>query len=118
MKRKTWYILTAVAILLPLSVGALADETPKMPYVFAMYCDMCHKENVQIGPVGIFDMKTKEGNELHPEYIRNNTRFGYDAMPAFRLSEVSEKEMDDIVTYLKDVADYRKTNPDYQPGNE
>jgi hypothetical protein len=36
-------------------------------------------------------------------------------MPAFRLSEVSEKELDDIVIYLRDLAEYRKTNPDYQP---
>jgi mono/diheme cytochrome c family protein len=116
MKRKSWRILAAAPILgMLLSSGAMADEPPKMPYVFGMYCIMCHKEKVQIGPIGIFDMKTKEGNELHPEYIRNNTRFGYNAMPAFRLSEVSEKELDDIVIYLRDLAEYRKANPGYQP---
>lgn len=116
MKRKTRDILAAVPILwIFLSTGALASEPPEMPYVFGMYCLMCHKENVQIGPIGIFDMKTKEGNELHKEYIRNNTRFGYNAMPAFRLSEVSGKEMEEIVTYLRDLAEYRKAHPGYQP---
>ncbi len=95
--------------------GAQAQEPPKMPYVFAMYCFMCHKEGVQIGPVGIFDMVSKSGNPLHEQFIRNNTRFGINAMPAFRISEVSPKELNAIVTYLKDVAAYRKTHPDYKP---
>ena len=116
MKSKTLKIFAALLVFgMLLSAWVQADEPPKMPYVFGMYCFMCHKEKVQIGPIGIFDMKTKEGNYLHPEYIRNNTRFGYNAMPAFRLSEVSEKEMDDIVTYLKNLAAYRKTHSDYQP---
>ena len=62
-----------------------------MPYVFAMYCLMCHKEGVQIGPTGIFDMLSKTGNPLHEQYIRNNVRFGFNAMPAFRMSEVSPR---------------------------
>lgn len=116
MKMNIWKLLPASALLsLLLSTGAAADEPPKMPYVFGMYCFMCHKEHVQIGPIGMFDMKSKEGNELHPAYIRNNTRFGYKAMPAFRLSEISEKEMDDIVAYLKALAAYRKSHPGYQP---
>lgn len=116
MKRKIWKIFPALLVLgMLVCAWAEAAEPPKMPYVFGMYCFMCHKEKVQIGPVGIFDMKTKDGNYLHPEYIRNNTRFGFNAMPAFRLSEVTEKEMDGIVSYLKDLAEYRKANPGYQP---
>jgi mono/diheme cytochrome c family protein len=116
MKRKTWKILAAVPILgILLSTGALADSPPKMPYVFGMYCYMCHQQKVQIGPVGILDMKSKEGNDLNSEYIRNNVRFGYNAMPAFRLSEVSAKQLDDIVSYLKELAKYRKVHPSYQP---
>lgn len=97
------------------SAVARAQEPPKMPYVFAMYCVMCHKEGVQIGPTGIFDMQSKSGNPLHEQYIRNNTRFGFNAMPAFRVSEVSPKELNAIVAYLKDVAAYRKANPGYKP---
>ena len=116
MNRKVLTILAAVLVsgMLP-SAGAQAQEPPKMPYVFAMYCFMCHKEGVQIGPVGIFDMLSKSGNPLHEQFIRNNTRFGFNAMPAFRISEVSPRELNAIVTYLKDVAAYRKTNPDYKP---
>jgi hypothetical protein len=37
MKRKSWRILAAVPILgMLLSSGALANEPPKMPYVFGM----------------------------------------------------------------------------------
>jgi len=116
MNRKTLIIIAAVLVSGMLSGStAQAQQPPKMPYVFEMYCFMCHKEGVQIGPVGIFDMLSKSGNPLHEQYIRNNTRFGFNAMPAFRISEVSPRELNAIVTYLKDVAAYRKTNPDYKP---
>lgn len=109
-------ILAATLLLAAfLAPAARAAAPPKMPYVFAMYCYMCHKEGVQIGPTGIFDMVSKSGNPLHEQYIRNNVRFGFKAMPAFRLSEVSPKEMDQIVAYMKDVAAYRKVNRGYSP---
>ena len=116
MNRKTIKILAAVLVSgMLLSSGVQAQEPPKMPYVFAMYCVMCHKEGVQIGPIGIYDMLSKTGNPLHEQYIRNNTRFGFNAMPAFRVSEVTPKELNAIVAYLKDVAAYRKTHPDFNP---
>ena len=110
-------LIVALGLALGICSGpvALASAPPKMPYVFAMYCFMCHKEGVQIGPIGIFDMQAKTGNPLHEQYIRNNVRFGIKAMPAFRLSEVSPKELDAIVAYMKDVAAYRKANPAYKP---
>lgn len=120
MNRKTLSIAAAALALVLLAgpgvqAGARAPEAPKMPYVFAMYCLMCHKVGVQIGPTGIFDMTSKSGNPLHEQYIRNNVRFGYNAMPAFRLSEVSPRELDVMVAYLKALAAYRKANPGFQP---
>ncbi len=116
MNRKTLSIFAATLVfgMFPGS-SAQALQPPKMPYVFAMYCFMCHKAGVQIGPMGMFDMQSKSGNPLHEQYIRNNVRFGYNAMPAFRLSEVTPKELDDIVNYLKVVAAYRKIHPEYMP---
>jgi len=120
MNRKTLSI-AAAALLFGMLLGpvtpsgAQAPAAPKMPYVFAMYCLMCHKVGVQIGPAGIFDMVSKSGNPLHEQYIRNNVRFGFNAMPAFRLSEVSPRELDAMVAYLKALAAYRKANPGYQP---
>lgn len=117
MNRKSVKIITALLISGTLLAGvrARAAEPPRMPYVFAMYCFMCHKEGVQIGPTGIFDMLSKSGNPLHEQYIRNNVRFGYNAMPAFRISEISPKELNAIVNYLKNVAAYRKLHPNYKP---
>ncbi len=115
MKRKPLSILAVLILWLAAAPIARASEPPTMPYVFAMYCYMCHKQGVQIGPVGIFDMQSKTGNPLHEQYIRNNVRFGIKAMPAFRLSEVSPKELDQIVLYMKDIAAYRKTHPGYKP---
>lgn len=116
MNRNTLLIVTVALVFGVLSGSrAQAQEPPKMPYVFAMYCVMCHKEGVQIGPIGIFDMLSKTGNPLHEQYIRNNVRFGFNAMPAFRLSEINPAELNSIVTYLKHVAAYRKTHPNYNP---
>jgi mono/diheme cytochrome c family protein len=108
----------ATAALIGLALPAartVAEEPPRMPYVFEMYCFMCHKPGVQIGPMQIFDMKTKTGNPLHEEYIRNNVRFGIRAMPAFRVSEVGPRELDEIVVYMRAVAAYRTAHPDYKP---
>lgn len=116
MTRKT---LKSTAIVLctgiMLSTHAWANEQPKMPYIFEKYCFGCHKEHVQTGPIGILDMRTKAGNPLNEEYIRSNIRFGYNAMPSFRPSEVSDKGMDEIVSYLKVLAAYRKAHPGYHP---
>ena len=101
-----------------ISMSAWADEQPRMPYVFEKNCYSCHREHVQVGPIGILDMRSKAGNPLHDEYIRSNVRFGYNAMPAFRPSEVSDKALDEIISYLKALAAYRKTHPDYQPDPE
>jgi mono/diheme cytochrome c family protein len=95
--------------------AARAEEPPRMPYAFETYCHMCHKAGVQIGPMQIFDMKTKTGNPLHEQYIRNNVRFGLRAMPAFRVSEIGPRELDEIVSYMKAVAAYRRAHPEYQP---
>ena len=116
MNRKSLMIAAAAVVCGMLTgTGARAQEPPKMPYVFGMYCFMCHKEGVQIGPTGIFDMLSKSGNPLHEQYIRNHVRFGYNAMPAFRPSEVSPKELNEMVAYLKELAAYRKGHPGYQP---
>jgi cytochrome c5 len=117
MNRKNLLTVAAALVFGMLMPGsrAQAQQPPRMPYVFGMYCFMCHKEGVQIGPTGIFDMQSKTGNPLHEQYIRNNVRFGFNAMPAFRLSEVSPKEMNAIVAYLRDLAAYRKAHPGYKP---
>jgi len=116
MTRTRLSVATAALICLALPGPRIgAEEPPRMPYVFEMYCFMCHKPGVQIGPMQIFDMKTRTGNPLHEQYIRNNVRFGMRAMPAFRLSEIGPRELDEIVAYMKAVATYRKARPDYRP---
>ena len=116
MNRKALKTVAAVLVSgMLLSVGAQAQEPPKMPYVFEKNCFLCHKSPERTGPTGIYDMLSKSGNPLHEQYIRNNVRFGLNAMPAFRVSEVTPKGLNAIVTYLKDVAAYRKTNPVYKP---
>lgn len=95
-----------------LSTSASPQQNePLMPYTYAMYCHQCHAQEPGVGPLGIMDMKDKDGNLMHPEYILGNVRFGFKAMPAFRNPEVSDQEMQEIVTYLKNLASYRAANP-------
>lgn len=95
--------------------GAQANEAPKMPYVFEANCLLCHRVPEQSGPSSIFDMRSKDGNPLHRQYIRSNVRFGLNAMPAFRVSEVSEQGLEDIVRYLEEVAAHRRDHHEYRP---
>ena len=98
-----------------LVVNAQANGQPRMPYAFEKFCFPCHRAEIRTGPAAILDMRSKAGNPLHEEYIRSNIRFGFNAMPAFRPSEVNDKAMNEIVSYLKGLAAYRKVHPDYQP---
>ena len=110
------FLLVAAALVSALTgKSAGADGPPKMPYSFEMNCFGCHKEHVQSGPIGILDMRSKAGNPLHEQFIRSNVRFGYNAMPAFRPSEVSARDLDGIVAYLRDLAAYRKAHPGFKP---
>lgn len=109
------HVACALVSAMTISTSSAAGGPPKMPFVFEKNCFSCHKEHVQVGPLKIYDMRTKVGNPLHEEYLRSNVRFGFNAMPAFRHSEVSSRDLDSIVAYLKDVAAYRKSNPGYQP---
>jgi len=93
------------------TLASAQQNEPLMPYTYAMYCHQCHSQEPGVGPLGIMDMKDKDGNLMHPEYILGNVRFGFKAMPAFRNSEVSDQEMQEIVTYLKNLATYRAAKP-------
>ncbi len=117
MNRTNVIMVTALLALGMLLSGsnARAQEPPKMPYVFEKNCFLCHKSPERTGPIGIYDMRSKSGNPLHEQYIRNNVRSGQNAMPAFRISEVNPKGLNAIVTYLKEMAEYRKTHPGYKP---
>lgn len=115
MNLKTMKICAVVLFGILTGSAALAQQPPKMPYVFEKNCFLCHKSPERTGPIGIYDLLSKTGNPLHEQYIRNNVRFGLRAMPAFRISEVSPKGLNAIVAYLKDVAEYRKVNRGYKP---
>ena len=115
MNLKTINICAVALFWMLASTAAEAQQPPKMPYVFEKNCFLCHKSPERTGPIGIYDMTSKSGNPLHEQYIRNNVRFGLRAMPAFRISEVSPKGLNAIVAYLKDVAEYRKTDRGYKP---
>lgn len=58
---------------------------------YADACTFCHDGNV--GP-------SLRGRGLHPTYVRFIVRNGLNAMPAFRDSEVDDRELQALVDYV------------------
>jgi mono/diheme cytochrome c family protein len=63
--------------------------------VFMMHCHQCH-------PGGEAGLGPAINNKPLPAFaIRTQVRYGLGAMPAFYPSEITEAELDALVTYLK-----------------
>jgi mono/diheme cytochrome c family protein len=77
--------------LLPLSSPEIAEGRK----VFMMHCHQCH-------PGGEAGLGPAINNKPLPAFaIRMQIRYGFGAMPAFYSDEISETELDTLVTYLK-----------------
>ena len=76
---------------LPLSSPEIAEGRK----VFMMHCHQCH-------PGGEAGLGPAINNKPLPAFaIRMQIRYGFRAMPAFYSDEISETELDALVTYLK-----------------
>ena len=76
---------------LPLSSSEIAQGRK----VFMMHCHQCH-------PGGEAGLGPAINNKPLPAFaIRTQIRYGFGAMPAFHRDEISEVELDNLVTFLK-----------------
>lgn len=73
-------------------VPVRADEQRQDPREFyAKVCGRCHETG--IGPV-------ITGRDLPPEYYVLTARHGRNAMPAFRLTDIDDRALEDLARYL------------------
>lgn len=79
-------------------VGPLTISSPVITEgrtVFMAHCHQCH-------PGGEAGLGPALNNKPLPAFaIRTQVRYGFGAMPAFYPDEISENELDALVTYLK-----------------
>jgi mono/diheme cytochrome c family protein len=79
-------------------VGPLPLPSPEIAEgrkVFMVHCHQCH-------PGGEAGLGPAINNKPLPAFaIRMQIRYGFGAMPAFYSDEISETELDTLVTYLK-----------------
>lgn len=68
-----------------------ADEWESGEQIYEKICQHCHTQNV--GPV-------LTGRNLPPIYFATIARNGLNAMPAFRPSELSAEDLENVATYL------------------
>lgn len=69
--------------------ATLAQRSPQKTY--ASTCAYCHGANV--GPIIL-------GRHLPADYVRQMVRAGRNAMPAFRPSEISPAELDQLASWI------------------
>lgn len=92
MKRTTSFPLTAAALLLAcLNTGAAAQAVGKGPQYYQKICAKCHEAGV--GPALL-------GRELPEATILYMVRHGFNAMPAFRQTDIDDATLKDLAAYL------------------
>jgi len=78
--------------------GPLLLSSPEIAEGRKIFMDHCH----QCHPGGEAGLGPSLNNKPLPAFaIRTQVRHGFGAMPAFYENEISETELDSLVTYLK-----------------
>ncbi|WP_431025123.1 c-type cytochrome [Halomonas sp. H5] len=96
--RVTPPVLTG-ALLLTLSSLASGEEREPTE-VFRQICAHCHATAEAVGPATVMLAIPEGGQEAWGNYMRGIVRNGRAAMPAFRHSEISDAELDALITAL------------------
>lgn len=109
--KKLSMILLSLLIFGPLTVFGQASPSPgNGKNVYDKWCAHCHAEatagllpgtaGLQLKYKGSLPALLEERTDLAPEYIRMVVREGLISMPITRKTEVSDRELEDIVAYL------------------
>lgn len=103
MNRLSTMIIVLIVMIHPLR----AEEVATGERVFQQWCIHCHGED-NSGPGtlrlawdrGMERSLLTERDDLDGEYIRVVVRRGLDEMPSFRITEISEAELNALVDFL------------------
>ena len=115
-------LFTLLAVLLALATPALAQDTSedsplaRGKVVYDVWCIICHGENdhasgggtaaLEFLYQGALPAKLEDRTDMTAALITELVRRGRFGMPNFRLTEISEQELEDMIAYLL------RNNPD------
>ena len=89
----------AVCLLLACAAKSMSQEAPRSPEkVFADTCVYCHGHFIAPGLPVIQDIR---GRNLPPELIKQYVRNGMGVMPAFRHTEISDRELTALANWIQ-----------------
>ena len=109
-------LLTLLAVLLAPATPVLALDTPddsplaRGKAVYDVWCIICHGENdhasgggtaaLEFLYQGALPAKLEDRTDMTAAFIIELVRRGRFGMPNFRLTEISEQELEDMIAYL------------------
>ena len=109
-------LFTLLAALLALATPALAQDTSedsplaRGKVVYDVWCIICHGENdhasgggtaaLEFLYQGALPAKLEDRTDMTAALITELVRRGRFGMPNFRLTEISEQDLDDMIAYL------------------
>ena len=90
------------------SLGAPEDVIAQGEEVYQARCEYCHGEGLQKGGTMMLQQRYQgskpsilhQRTDLLPEYIRNIVRTNTPGMTPVRITEVNERELDALISYL------------------
>ena len=113
---RTTSLLALMSVLLAPATPALAqDSSADSPLargkaVYDVWCVICHGENdhasgggtaaLEFLYQGALPAKLEDRTDMTPELITELVRRGRFGMPNFRLTEISEQDLEDMIAYL------------------
>jgi mono/diheme cytochrome c family protein len=112
MTMKTFVILLAAAAAVSVARPAAAADVQRGARLYANWCGYCHDPVSERQPqlAGTYTLQQRykgekpaalvERTDLTPDFVKTIVRQGLNVMPAFRKTEVSDAELDDIAAFL------------------
>lgn len=114
---RTVRFVTLLSVLLAPALPALAQDAgeetalERGKAVYDQWCIICHGENdpasgggtaaLEFLYQGALPAKLEDRSDMTPELITELVRRGRFGMPNFRLTEISEQQLEDMIAYLR-----------------
>ena len=114
---KTVRFVTLLSVLLAPALSASAQDAGEETAlvrgkaVYDQWCIICHGENdpasgggtaaLEFLYQGALPAKLEDRSDMTPELITELVRRGRFGMPNFRLTEISEQQLEDMIAYLR-----------------
>lgn len=110
MRKISLNLILLLATIISTNIYATSDDALviKGEAVFISKCDYCHGRGLQKGGTMLLEQRyqgtvpatLQDRTDLHPIYIKTMVRIATKGMAPFRLTEISDAELDALIAYL------------------